>query len=92
MGHLGLAMSNAKYQTRNGGDDLVDEYTTKYSAPLDVTQGFNGYVERQEECRDFFADAQQPITDTQLAAKGQLNVGQTGLFCKKYLKWKRRNI
>eukprot|EP00957_Ditylum_brightwellii_P108831 8301489-Ditylum_brightwellii.AAC.1 len=51
-------------------DDLVDEYTTKYNAPLDVAQGFNVYIEHQEECQDFFADAQQPIADTQLTAKG----------------------
>eukprot|EP00957_Ditylum_brightwellii_P170520 12980032-Ditylum_brightwellii.AAC.1 len=31
-------------------DDLVDEYTGKYNAALDVAQGFNVYVERQEEC------------------------------------------
>ena len=73
-------------------DDLVDEYTGKYNAALDVAQGFNVYVERQEECRDFFADAQQPITNQQLAAKRQMHIGQTGLFKEKYLEWKRRNI
>ena len=73
-------------------DDLVDEYTTMLNAPIDMAQGFNVYVERQEECRDFFADAQQPITGTQLAAKGQMHVGQTGLFKIKYLEWKRRAI
>eukprot|EP00957_Ditylum_brightwellii_P158304 12049929-Ditylum_brightwellii.AAC.1 len=31
-------------------DDLVDEYTSKYNAALDVAQGFNIYVEQQEEC------------------------------------------
>eukprot|EP00957_Ditylum_brightwellii_P045106 3420554-Ditylum_brightwellii.AAC.1 len=31
-------------------DDLVDEYTRKYNAALDVAQSFNVYVERQEEC------------------------------------------
>eukprot|EP00957_Ditylum_brightwellii_P041805 3165713-Ditylum_brightwellii.AAC.1 len=59
---------------------------------MDVAQGFNVYVEHQEECQYFFADAQQPIKDTQLAAKGQLHVGQTCLFCKKYLDWKCCNI
>jgi hypothetical protein len=73
-------------------DDLVDEYTTTYNAPIEMAQGFNVYVERQEDCRDFFADAQQPITDTQLAAKGQMHVGQTGLFKNKYLEWKRRTL
>eukprot|EP00957_Ditylum_brightwellii_P119188 9092173-Ditylum_brightwellii.AAC.1 len=39
---------------------LVDEYTTTFNAQLDMAQGFNGYVERQEECHDFFLDAGQP--------------------------------
>eukprot|EP00957_Ditylum_brightwellii_P119520 9119001-Ditylum_brightwellii.AAC.1 len=34
-------------------DDLVDEYTTLYNAPIDMSKGFNAYVEQQEECRDF---------------------------------------
>eukprot|EP00957_Ditylum_brightwellii_P173559 13214473-Ditylum_brightwellii.AAC.1 len=73
-------------------DDLVDEYTNNFNAPLDMTQGFNTYVERQEECRDFFSDAQQPITDQQLSGKGQLHIGQTGIFREKYLTWKRRPV
>eukprot|EP00957_Ditylum_brightwellii_P100115 7629837-Ditylum_brightwellii.AAC.1 len=55
-----------------------------------MSQGFNGYVERQEECRDFFLDAGQPVSDQQMSAKGQLHVGQTELFKDKYLVWKRR--
>eukprot|EP00957_Ditylum_brightwellii_P019880 1499795-Ditylum_brightwellii.AAC.1 len=55
-------------------------------------QGFNVYVKRQEECCDFFTDTQQPITNQQLATKGQMHIGQTGLFKEKYLEWKRRNI
>eukprot|EP00957_Ditylum_brightwellii_P055604 4213661-Ditylum_brightwellii.AAC.2 len=39
-------------------DDLVDEYTNNFNAPIDMTQGFNTYVEQQEECKDFFSDAQ----------------------------------
>eukprot|EP00957_Ditylum_brightwellii_P202234 15329216-Ditylum_brightwellii.AAC.1 len=66
-------------------DDLVDEYTNIYNSSIDMSKGFNTYVERQEECRDFYEDAEQPITNTQLAAKGQLHVGQTGLFREKYL-------
>eukprot|EP00957_Ditylum_brightwellii_P013497 1018293-Ditylum_brightwellii.AAC.1 len=58
-------------------NDLVNEYTNKFNAALDMAQGFNVYVERQEECRDFFTDAQQPITNQQLAAKGQMHIGQT---------------
>eukprot|EP00957_Ditylum_brightwellii_P202580 15330783-Ditylum_brightwellii.AAC.1 len=58
---------------------LVDEYTTVFNAQLDMLQGFNGYVERQEECRDFFVDAGQPVSDQQMSAKGQLHVCQTGL-------------
>eukprot|EP00957_Ditylum_brightwellii_P055298 4191277-Ditylum_brightwellii.AAC.1 len=58
-------------------DDLVDEYTSKFNTALDVAQGFNVYLERQEECRDFFSDAQQPITNQQLAAKRQMHIGQT---------------
>eukprot|EP00957_Ditylum_brightwellii_P060981 4629008-Ditylum_brightwellii.AAC.1 len=61
-------------------DDLVDEYTNIFNSPIDMLKGFNTYVERQEECCDFFEDAEQPITNTQLAAIGQLHVGQTGLF------------
>eukprot|EP00957_Ditylum_brightwellii_P053952 4086657-Ditylum_brightwellii.AAC.1 len=57
-----------------------------------MSRGFNAYIERQEECRDFFEDALQPITNQQLAAKGQLYVGQTGLFKEKYLTCKRRPI
>eukprot|EP00957_Ditylum_brightwellii_P170270 12961499-Ditylum_brightwellii.AAC.1 len=34
-------------------DDLVDEYTSLYNAPNDMSKGFNAYVERQEECCDF---------------------------------------
>eukprot|EP00957_Ditylum_brightwellii_P025965 1963444-Ditylum_brightwellii.AAC.1 len=34
----------------------------------------------------------QPISNTQLAVKGQLHVGQTGLFKEKYLTWKHRAI
>eukprot|EP00957_Ditylum_brightwellii_P071536 5438620-Ditylum_brightwellii.AAC.1 len=30
-------------------DDLVDEYTNNFNAPIDMTQGFNTYVEQQEE-------------------------------------------
>eukprot|EP00957_Ditylum_brightwellii_P142118 10827878-Ditylum_brightwellii.AAC.1 len=51
-------------------DDLVDEYTSMYNAPIDMSKGFNAYVKRQKECQDFFQDADQPITDAQLAAKG----------------------
>eukprot|EP00957_Ditylum_brightwellii_P177808 13544119-Ditylum_brightwellii.AAC.1 len=51
-------------------DDLVDEYTLVYNAPIYMSKGFNAYVEQQEECRNFFQDADQPITDAQLAAKG----------------------
>eukprot|EP00957_Ditylum_brightwellii_P036113 2735885-Ditylum_brightwellii.AAC.1 len=76
-----------KGQINNG---LVDEYTTAFNAQLDMPQGINGYVERQEECHDFFLDAGRPATDQQLSAKGQLHVGQTGLFKDKYLVWKRR--
>jgi hypothetical protein len=70
-------------------DNLVEEYTTMYNSLIDMSKGFNAYVEHQEECHDFFQDADQPITDAQLAAKGQLHMGQTGLFCEKYLQWKR---
>eukprot|EP00957_Ditylum_brightwellii_P059645 4527402-Ditylum_brightwellii.AAC.1 len=31
-------------------NDLVDKYTSKFNAALDVAQGFNVYVEQQEEC------------------------------------------
>eukprot|EP00957_Ditylum_brightwellii_P058043 4401686-Ditylum_brightwellii.AAC.1 len=57
-----------------------------------MSKGFNKYVERQKECHDVFEDAEQPITNTQLVAKGQLHVGQTGLFKEKYLTWKHRAI
>eukprot|EP00957_Ditylum_brightwellii_P203845 15336491-Ditylum_brightwellii.AAC.1 len=57
-----------------------------------MSKGFNAYVEQQKECRDLFHNADQPITYAQLAAKGQLHAGQTGLFCEKYLQWKRRDI
>eukprot|EP00957_Ditylum_brightwellii_P074666 5674814-Ditylum_brightwellii.AAC.1 len=57
-----------------------------------MTQGFNTYVEHQEECRYFFSKAQQPITDQQLSGKGELYVGQTGIFRKKCLTWKCRPI
>eukprot|EP00957_Ditylum_brightwellii_P182705 13916632-Ditylum_brightwellii.AAC.1 len=30
-------------------DDLVDEYTSMYNAPIDMSKGFNDYVEQQEE-------------------------------------------
>eukprot|EP00957_Ditylum_brightwellii_P127988 9760631-Ditylum_brightwellii.AAC.1 len=73
-------------------NDLVDEYTNNFNTPIDMTQGINTYAECQEECRDFFSDAQQPITDQQLAGKGQLHVGQTGIFQEKYLTWKRHPI
>ena len=66
-------------------DDLVDEYTTNFNVPIDMTQGFNTYVEQQEKWRDFFSDAQQPITDQQLLGKVQFHVGQTGIFQEKYL-------
>eukprot|EP00957_Ditylum_brightwellii_P160882 12249234-Ditylum_brightwellii.AAC.1 len=61
------------------GNDLVDEYTSNFNAPIDMSQGFNTYARHQEECRDFFSDVQQPITDQQLAGKGQLHIGQTGI-------------
>eukprot|EP00957_Ditylum_brightwellii_P033839 2564710-Ditylum_brightwellii.AAC.1 len=57
-----------------------------------MSKGFNAYVEQQEECHDFFQDADQPIIDAQLVAKGQLHVGQTGLFNEKYLQWKCQDI
>eukprot|EP00957_Ditylum_brightwellii_P051451 3900693-Ditylum_brightwellii.AAC.1 len=70
-------------------DALVDEYTTTFNTQLDMSQGFNRYVERQEECCNFFSIAGQPVTDQQLSTKGQLHVSQTGLFKDKYLVWKR---
>eukprot|EP00957_Ditylum_brightwellii_P194420 14806579-Ditylum_brightwellii.AAC.1 len=73
-------------------DDLVDEYAYIYNSPIDISKGFNMYVERQEDCRDFFEDAEQPITNTQLAAKSQLHVGQTGFFKEKHITWKCRAI
>eukprot|EP00957_Ditylum_brightwellii_P027144 2052615-Ditylum_brightwellii.AAC.1 len=30
-------------------DDMVDEYTSKYNSPIDILQGFNTYVQHQEE-------------------------------------------
>eukprot|EP00957_Ditylum_brightwellii_P185424 14118846-Ditylum_brightwellii.AAC.1 len=69
-------------------DDLVDEYTTNFNAPIDMMQGFNTYIEQQEECRDLFSDVLQPITDQQLSGKGQLHIRQTGIFREKYLTWK----
>eukprot|EP00957_Ditylum_brightwellii_P138979 10592894-Ditylum_brightwellii.AAC.1 len=33
------------------------------------TMGLHMYVERQEECHDFFSDTQQLITNQQLATK-----------------------
>eukprot|EP00957_Ditylum_brightwellii_P006446 489352-Ditylum_brightwellii.AAC.1 len=51
-------------------DDLVDEYTLMYNTPIDMSKGFNSYVKQQDECRDFVQDADQPITNAQLAAKG----------------------
>eukprot|EP00957_Ditylum_brightwellii_P132856 10131364-Ditylum_brightwellii.AAC.1 len=72
---------NQAYNCRGQiNDDLVDEYTSNFKAPIDMSQGFNTYVKCQEECRDFFSNEQQPITDQQLAGKGQLHVGQTGIF------------
>eukprot|EP00957_Ditylum_brightwellii_P158196 12041442-Ditylum_brightwellii.AAC.1 len=44
-------------------DRDTDEYTTNFNGPIGMTQGFNTYVEQQKECRDFFSDALQPITD-----------------------------
>eukprot|EP00957_Ditylum_brightwellii_P155938 11869924-Ditylum_brightwellii.AAC.1 len=70
-------------------DELVYECITTFSSPLDMSQGFNIYIDCQEECRDFFANAGQPLSDQQMMAKGQLHVGQTGLFKEKYLTWKR---
>eukprot|EP00957_Ditylum_brightwellii_P186339 14187305-Ditylum_brightwellii.AAC.1 len=68
---------NHAYNCRGQIDnDLVDEYTSKFNAPIDMSQGFNTYAEHQEECRDFFSNAQQPIIDQQLAGKGQLHIGQ----------------
>eukprot|EP00957_Ditylum_brightwellii_P019737 1489767-Ditylum_brightwellii.AAC.1 len=58
-------------------DDLVDEYTNNFNEPINMTQGFNTY---------------QPITDQQLSGKGQLHVGQTGIFWEKYLAWKRHPV
>eukprot|EP00957_Ditylum_brightwellii_P027316 2064987-Ditylum_brightwellii.AAC.1 len=72
-------------------DDLVDEYTSKYNFLANLSQGFNTSVKCQEECRGFFEAAEQPITSAQLAAKGQLHVGQTGLSKEKYLTWKKRD-
>eukprot|EP00957_Ditylum_brightwellii_P122428 9334990-Ditylum_brightwellii.AAC.1 len=57
--------------------DLVNKYTNNFNAPIDISQGFNTYVEHQEY---FFSNVQQPITDQQLAGKGQLHIGQTGIF------------
>eukprot|EP00957_Ditylum_brightwellii_P014752 1112222-Ditylum_brightwellii.AAC.1 len=34
-------------------NDLVDEYSSKYNSPIDMSQGFNAYVKHQKECRDF---------------------------------------
>eukprot|EP00957_Ditylum_brightwellii_P069661 5290331-Ditylum_brightwellii.AAC.1 len=47
-------------------DNLVDEYTMLYKSPIDISKGFNTYVEKQEECCDFSQGADQPITDAQL--------------------------
>eukprot|EP00957_Ditylum_brightwellii_P038457 2906803-Ditylum_brightwellii.AAC.1 len=55
-----------------------------------MLRGFDAYIERQKDCQDFFEDSLQPIPDQQLAAKGQLHVGQMGLFKEKYLIWKCR--
>eukprot|EP00957_Ditylum_brightwellii_P178305 13580106-Ditylum_brightwellii.AAC.1 len=41
-------------------DDLVDKYNTIYNSPIDVSKGFNAYVERQEECHDFFKMQSNP--------------------------------
>eukprot|EP00957_Ditylum_brightwellii_P174210 13262996-Ditylum_brightwellii.AAC.1 len=49
-------------------NDLVGEYTNNFNAPINMTQGFNTYVECQEECRDFFSDLQQSITNQQLVS------------------------
>eukprot|EP00957_Ditylum_brightwellii_P143086 10902228-Ditylum_brightwellii.AAC.1 len=59
-------------------DDLVDVYTTIFNSPIDMSKGVNAYIELQEEYCEFFTNVQQPIMDTQLAAKGQLHAGQTG--------------
>eukprot|EP00957_Ditylum_brightwellii_P009920 748475-Ditylum_brightwellii.AAC.1 len=66
-----------KIQLGQIDDDLVDEYINNFNALINMTQGFNTYIEQQEECRDFFSDAQQPITDQKLSDKGQLQVRQT---------------
>eukprot|EP00957_Ditylum_brightwellii_P180169 13724060-Ditylum_brightwellii.AAC.1 len=65
---------NCRGQVHN---DFVDKYTNNFNTPIDMTQGFNTFVECQEECRDFFSNAQQPITVEQLVSKGQLHIGQT---------------
>eukprot|EP00957_Ditylum_brightwellii_P108265 8259583-Ditylum_brightwellii.AAC.1 len=53
-------------------------------------------LDRAFDCRGQIdadlVDAEQPISDTHFAAKGQLHVGQTGLFKEKYLTWKHRAI
>eukprot|EP00957_Ditylum_brightwellii_P027914 2108685-Ditylum_brightwellii.AAC.1 len=54
-------------------DDPVNEYISKYNSRIDMSQGFNQYVECQEEYCDFFKDAEQPITDAELEAKRQLH-------------------
>eukprot|EP00957_Ditylum_brightwellii_P178557 13601336-Ditylum_brightwellii.AAC.1 len=61
-------------------DDLVDEYTNIYNSPIDMLKGFNMCFERQEECYDFFEDAEQPTTNIQLSVKVQLHIGQADLF------------
>eukprot|EP00957_Ditylum_brightwellii_P045989 3488581-Ditylum_brightwellii.AAC.1 len=86
-------MFNHAYDCRGKiDDDLVDKYINNFNAPINMTQRFNAYVEHQEEYRDFFSNMQQSITNQQLSGKGQLHVGQTGIFHEKYLTWKHHPI
>eukprot|EP00957_Ditylum_brightwellii_P127265 9703683-Ditylum_brightwellii.AAC.1 len=50
-------------------DNLVDKYTNVYNSPIDMSKGFDAYVERQEECLDFLRMQSNPSQTRNLLQK-----------------------
>eukprot|EP00957_Ditylum_brightwellii_P149297 11370796-Ditylum_brightwellii.AAC.1 len=82
-------MPVAEYQTRNGGNIYIA--SPNHPGTYDSTITANaGRVMKSRREVTHKAQLDNPLSDQQLTAKGQLHVGQMGLFKEKYLTWKRR--
>ena len=71
-------------------DGAIEKNQERIAEPFNVEEGFQNYIDRQEECHELAEDANDPYTDRQKVVIGQKHMVKTSLVDKEYTEWKNK--